>query len=102
MDIKKSNKITTITNSIKTIVFVLICCILFLRITYLFRNSSFERTHIIGFKEEKCPIDVLYIGGSAAHRYYQPLKAWVDCGYTSWLYTNSNLQAEGIKYYILE
>lgn len=71
-------------------------------ITYLFRNASFERTHIIGLKAEESPIDVVYIGGSAAHRYFQPLKAWNDFHFTSWMYSNSNMQAEGIKYYIEE
>lgn len=83
------------------IIFIAVLCKVFTSVTYLFRNSDYNREHIIGIKEEE-QLDMVYIGGSAAFVYWQPLKAWNDCGFTSYDYATSTIQAENIEYYIRE
>lgn len=76
----------------------------FLAATYLFRSyHNYDQIHIRGIKnEKKDSIDMVYIGGSAAFVYWQPLKAWNDCGLSSYLMATNTLQAEMIQYYIEE
>lgn len=88
---------------IKLIGFVVFMAILFRvfsTVTYLFRNTTCDRVHIVGMKEED--LDMVYIGGSAAFVYWQPLKAWNDCGFTSYNCATNGIPAENIKYYIKE
>lgn len=82
------------------ILFMLILFWVFCNITYLFRNTEYGRSHIVGIENEN--LDMVYIGGSAAFVYWQPLKAWNDCGFTSYLYATNNMQAENIKALIEE
>lgn len=89
----------------RIISFVIFICILFqtvIGITYLFREPHYDRQHVMGIENETSPIDMVYIGGSAAFVYWQPLKAWNDCGFTSYNYATNTIQAETIKYYIKE
>lgn len=87
----------------------LVACICFLSLlgmifvstTYLFRNTKHNRAHIVGIKQEG-PLDMVYVGGSATYGYWQPLKAWNDCGFTSYNFATDNVQAENLKYYINE
>lgn len=84
--------------------FVLFACILFkvfCNVTYLFRNTSYDRNHMVGIKSED-NLDMVYIGGSAAFVYWEPLKAWNDCGFTSYNFATNTIQAENIKAYIEE
>lgn len=81
--------------------FLAIACALLARTTYLFRNVGFDRAHIVGIKEEG-PLDMVYIGGSAAFFFWQPLNAWKDYGFTSYNYATTTLQAEMIEPYVLE
>ena len=84
-------------------IFILLASSILMKTTYLFRNASYNRQHVVGLKEEKKnSLDVVYIGGSAAFVFWQPLKAWNDCGFTSYLYATDNMQAENIKYYVKE
>lgn len=87
---------------ISCILFIILIINLFIDLTYLLRNVAYDRNHIVGFENEEQPIDMVYIGGSAAYVYWQPLKAWNDCGFTSYNYATSTIQAETIKYYIKE
>lgn len=73
---------------------------IFIHITYLFRPITYNRYHIVGLEKEN--VDMVYIGGSAAFVYWQPLKAWNDCGYTSYNYATDTVQAENIKAYLQE
>lgn len=72
----------------------------FFGVTYLFRNTDYSRRHIAGLKQEK--VDMVYVGGSAAFVYWQPLKAWNECGYTSYNCATDSIPAESIKAYIEE
>lgn len=86
-----------------------ICCTLFLtiigtifmKITYLFSETGYNRYNIVGIKEED-PLDVVYVGGSAAFVYWQSLKAWHDYGFTSYSYATVGLPAESLQHYIEE
>ena len=81
-------------------VFVVIIVQVFFGVTYLFRNTDYSRRHIVGLKQEK--VDMVYVGGSAAFVYWQPLRAWNECGYTSYSYATDTIPAESIKAYIEE
>lgn len=87
----------------------IICCIsflcilgtVFMKITYLFSETGYNRLNIVGIKEEE-PLDMVYVGASAAFTYWQPLKAWNDCGITSYSYATVGLPAESLKHCIEE
>lgn len=82
-------------------VFAILLVSIFCKVTYLFRNVGYNRRHIVGIKQEN-DLDMVYIGGSAAFMYWQPLKAWNDCGFTSYNYATDTIQAESIKAYVEE
>jgi len=77
---------------------------IFLSLTYLFRQNPFgynDRISVAGFPEEKSDsIDVVYIGGSAAFVYWEPYRAYSDCGFTSYDLATNTLQAESIIAYL--
>ena len=81
-------------------IFVGIIVQVFFGVTYFFRNTDDDRRHIAGLRQEK--VDMVYVGGSAAFVYWQPLKAWNECGYTSYNYATNSIPAESIKAYIEE
>lgn len=82
------------------IVFMVIIIKVFCSVTYLFRGTGLDRNNIVGIENEK--LDMVYIDGSAATMYWQPLKAWNDCGFTSYNYATHMIQAENIKAYLEE
>ncbi len=82
------------------IVFTVIIVKVFCNVTYLFRNTGLDRNNIVGIENEK--LDMVYVDGSAATMYWQPLKAWSDCGFTSYNYATHMIQAENIKFYLEE
>ena len=73
----------------------------YLSVTNLFRNASNDRIRITGLYEEG-PLDMIYIGGSSAFVYWQPLKAWHDYGFTSYSYATNSLEADARLYYMKE
>ena len=81
------------------IIFLWLAFQLFSNITYLFRNVGGDRNRILGIKNET-DIDMIYIGGSAAFVYWQPMRAWKDCGFTSYSLATNTIQAENIKTYM--
>lgn len=89
-----------VVNLVGFIMFVVIVSRVFLNVTYLFRNVTMDRYHIVGLEQEN--VDMVYIGGSAAFVYWQPLKAWNDYGYTSYSYATNTIQAESLKAYVEE
>lgn len=84
--------------------FVMILGKVFFLVTYLFRGNQYsynDRISVVGVKEEeRNSLDVIYIGGSAAFVYWMPLKAYSDCGFTSYDLATNTLQAESILAYI--
>lgn len=85
-------------------VFIIIVGRLFLSLTYLFRGNQYnysDRISVAGLKEEKeNSLDVIYIGGSAAYAYWEPLKAYRDNGFTSYDLATNTIQAENILAYV--
>lgn len=81
--------------------FLVILCCSFVKVTYLFRETGTDRVHIMGIKEEHM-LDMVYIGGSNVTVFWQPMKAWNDCGFTSYNYATNSFQAEMTEYYVRE
>ena len=83
------------------LLFLLLAFGVFSTVTYLFRNTGYDRSHVVGIQKEG-PLDVVYVGSSSAHVYWQPLKAWRDCGFTSYSLSTNSLQAEAVRAYMEE
>lgn len=86
------------------VTFILIAICIFVKITYLFRGNQYnynDRISVVGLKQEaKDSIDVIYIGGSAAFVYWEPLKAFNEFGFTSYDLATNTIQAESILAYV--
>ena len=85
------------------IIFVIIS-ILFIKITtYIMKPTSVDLNNIAGFYgEEKNSLDMVYIGGSAAFVYYEPLRAFEREGIASYNYAANTIQPELYKTMIKE
>ena len=84
------------------LIFVFLITALFCNLTWLFRgNGSEAREEIGGFKNQG-KIDVVFYGASNLLRYYQPLTAWKEKGFTSYNYAVLSGQADSMKDYIAE
>lgn len=71
----------------ETVLFILICLICALHLSYLFRNTGWSRYNITSFYEEpEYTLDVILIGGSNVFRYFNPLQAYAQEGFTSYDY----------------
>ena len=86
-------------NLIGCILFLCILFRIFCDVTYIFRNAGDDRNHMVGIKSED-DLDMVYIGGSAAIVFWQPLRAWNDCGFTSYNLATNTIQAENIRAYM--
>lgn len=82
------------------VVFLAVLFGIFSNITYLFRNTGYDRDHVVGLQSEEKDIDAVYIGGSAAFVYWEPLKAYKDYGFTSYDLATNSVGAENILPYI--
>ncbi len=78
-----------------SIVFCIVAWNLFLTLTNLFRDTSYFRNHITDIKGEQ-QLDVVYVGGSAAFKYWQVPRAWAEYGITSYNYATNSIPAEAI------
>ena len=84
------------------VIFIFLITALFCNLTWLFRgNGSEAREEIGGFKNQG-KIDVVFYGASNLLRYYQPLTAWKEQGFTSYNYAVLSGQADSMKDYIAE
>ena len=96
---KKNKKVNHI---FSFVFFSIIVLILFCKVSWIFRaNDSGSRENIVGFHNEK-NIDVVMYGGSNLLRFYQPLEAWHQEGYTSYNYATSAARADLLTEYIKE
>lgn len=80
------------------VAFMVIICVVLNGVTNLYRNNEFaveDKITVAGIKEE-LPLDVVYIGGSAAYSYWEPLKAFRDTGLVSYALAVNSIQAECI------
>ena len=80
---------------LKIVSFSLILAAMLYVLSFLAKPDSYNLEHIAGFYSEKPEsIDLVYIGGSAAFVYYEPLKSWQDHGIVSYDYAADSIQAE--------
>lgn len=85
----------TVLNIVKATAFLLILLLLFLFFTYLFRDTSdSKRGNILNFHAEpENTLDVVTVGASTIHRYWDPMRAWKTYGFTSYNYATSAMSA---------
>ena len=86
-----------------TFIFIIVL-FLFLKITiYIMKPSSVDLNNIAGFYGEKeKSLDMVYIGGSAAFVYWEPLRAYEKEGIASYNYAANTIQPELYKMMIKE
>ena len=89
-----------IKKTVGLIVFLAVLGFVFSRVTYLFRNTDQNRYRVAGIKSEPDNVDMVYIGGSVAFGYWQPLKAFKDCGFTSYNLATETISVESILPFI--
>lgn len=66
----------------------------FTHLTYLFRNTNWDKLSIPIFRtEEEQTVDVAFIGGSNVYRYWNPLQAFREQGIVSYDYAPSSMPA---------
>ena len=84
------------------ITFLMLLYQLFSALTWLYRGNDVEaREDIVGFRNQG-NVDVVFYGASNLLRYYQPLVAWKEKGYTSYNYATSAGQPDNLKDFIAE
>jgi len=82
---------------------VLVGVVVFVLFSYLFRPVSSSRKNIIGlYAEEAKSLDVVYVGGSACYRFWEPLEAYHDFGFTSYNFATDAMPPQIIKYCMKE
>ena len=87
----------------KILIFLILFVLIFIFLTYIMKPINVNLKNIAGFyNEEKNSLDMVYIGGSAAFVYWQPLKAYEDEGIASYNFAVNSIQAESYKYMIKE
>ena len=78
---------TGIKRAIALCVFLFLVCQTVLHLTYLFRNTGWSRYNLSGFySEPQNSLDVVFIGGSNVFRYWNPVLAYEEAGFTSYNY----------------
>jgi len=78
------------------IVMFLIISFYFIKIvTYMMHPIDINLENIAGlYGEKKNSLDMVYIGGSACHKYYYPLRAFENDGIASYNYSAASMQPE--------
>lgn len=90
-------------NLLKIILFLTIFIFLYKFLSCLQKPASIDLENITGFyAEEENSLDVVYIGGSAAFVYWEPLTAYENHGITSYLFSANTIQPEFYEYMIKE
>lgn len=83
--------------------FIGICLVSFVLLSYLMRPITTSRKNICGFyAEEKDSLDVVFVGGSVCYTSWQPLTAWNECGFTSYNLAIDAMQPQVIKFALEE
>ena len=101
MNVKK--KILTIFINLISIVCIGLVVYSFIPVSYFVRHINANRQNFSGFYDEKeKSLDMVYIGGSAAFVYWEPLRAWNSYGFTSYNFAHNSIVPQAIKYYIEE
>ena len=90
--------------SIMIMVFIsLLIAIIFVPMSYLARPTEVNRRNIVGlYAEKENSLDVVYVGGSAAFVYWEPLRAYNAYGFTSYNFGVNSVTPQSIEYLIKE
>lgn len=100
------NKKRLAVNIVSIVMIVLLTFLFFISFTpmsYMVRPVEVERRNVSGlYAEEQNTLDMIYVGGSAAFVYWQPLRAYNDYGYTSYNFGVNTMTPQSIKYFIKE
>jgi len=84
------------------VAFLAVLMYIFINVTWLFRSNPIEHRRVIcAFKNEDS-IDVVLYGGSNTLKYYEPLEAWNQRGFTSYNYATSSAKVDMLKYFCEE
>ena len=84
-------------------IFITICSVSFVLLSYLMRPITTSRKNICGFyAEEKNSLDVVFVGGSVCYTSWEPLRAWNEWGFTSYNFAIDAMQPQVIKYALEE
>lgn len=96
MKLKKES----IGNFIRAVCFLLVLLVSFTGLTYLMRNTGgAQRGNILGYyEEEEDSLDVVFVGASNVMRYWDPLHAWEEYGFTSHNYSVTSMRADTYLY----
>jgi len=88
---------------LKIIVFIGLFLFVYTFLTYVMKHPGVNLNNIAGFYgEKKNSLDMVYIGGSAAFVYWEPLKAYEEKGIASYTFGADTMQAEGYTFLIKE
>ena len=73
------------------VLFLFLIWQVFVHLTYLFRGADWSAYNVFAYRnEKKDSIDVVLVGGSSVYRFWNPLQAYNEHGFTSYDYTSSN------------
>lgn len=84
---------------VEFVAFLLLSVFCVIKITYFFSPVDGDRQRMVGIKSEQ-PLDMVYVGASAASRYWCPLQAWNEAGIVSYVYGSDGVPAENLEFYI--
>lgn len=90
---------------VKSILFLTILCISYMGCSYLFRDTteSPARPNILDYyEEEENTLDVVFVGASNILRYWNPMEAWNNYGFTSRNYSVNEMQAASYLYSLID
>lgn len=98
----KNSKFKMIKKILNFIIFAVILCFIFNKVTWIFRGNHIEaRENIQGFINES-DLDVVLFGGSDLFMYYQPMEAYHAKGYTSYNYSTLAGKMDMFRFYAEE
>lgn len=90
--------------AVSCVIFLALVWTVFLHCTYLFRETKMNtRPQILGFYlEEPDSLDIVFVGPSSVHNYWNAMVAWHEYGITSYSYSVSSMTADGMQYCLRE
>lgn len=100
-----TDKKRMIKNIVASVFFLLLLYFVYCRLSYLFcgQYNYDDRITVAGLKEEyPNSIDVVCIGGSETHAFWDPMKAYADYGFTSYDLATNSIEAEALLAYVRE
>ena len=101
--IKKKNRINRIKKIFGCICFIILLGLWISKLSWSFRANKMEsREDVVGLNTVQGDIDVITIGSSNMIRYYMPICAYEEYGYTSYNFATSSAEMDVLRFYIEE